>query len=85
MTVGPGGMVEFRSPELPAGSRAEVIVLVEQAEPVHSSSGDSAARLALLDQIQRQLALTPQAAEAWLKQVREEREAATARVLDRGQ
>ena len=65
------------------GSRAEVIVLVEQAASAHPPEDDSANRLALLDQIQRQLALTPSVAEAWLKQIREEREAATDRLLGR--
>jgi hypothetical protein len=76
-------MVEFRSAELPVGSRAEVIVLVEQAESARSPADDAATRLALLDQIQGQLTLTPEAADAWLNQVRDEREAATARVLGR--
>lgn len=32
VTVQPGGIVQVRSPELTPGSRAEVIVLVEQPE-----------------------------------------------------
>jgi len=29
VTVGPGGVIEIRSPQLPPGTRAEVIILVE--------------------------------------------------------
>ena len=32
VTVGPGGVIEIRSSELPVGARAEVIVLLEDAE-----------------------------------------------------
>jgi len=30
VTVGPGGLVQVTSPQLPVGARAEVIVLVEE-------------------------------------------------------
>jgi hypothetical protein len=33
VTVGPGGVVRVTSPELQAGARAEVIVLVQDAAP----------------------------------------------------
>lgn len=83
VTVGPCGSIELRSSELPVGSRAEVIVLVDSA-PESPTQQEIAERLAALDEIQRRLALTPEATEAWLKQVREEREASTDRVLRRG-
>lgn len=85
VTVGPDGSVAIRSPELPPGARAEVIVLVESLGTPEPQPTDAAARLALLDEIQRKLNLTPEKTEAWLKQVREEREAVTDRVLRRGQ
>jgi hypothetical protein len=34
-----GGLIEIRSPELSAGSDAEVIILVEKGEAMPSSSG----------------------------------------------
>jgi hypothetical protein len=84
VTVGPGGSVELRSAELPVGSRAEVIVLVD-SPPAVPTQREIADRLAALDEIQRRLALTPEATEAWLKQIREEREASTDRILRRDQ
>ena len=33
VTVGPGGVIEIRSPQLSPGTRAEVIILVEAGTP----------------------------------------------------
>jgi hypothetical protein len=38
VTVQPGGVVEIRSPELPAGARAEVIVLLERTAAAQPSA-----------------------------------------------
>lgn len=84
ITIGPGGLVQVRSEELPEGTRAQVIVLVEDIESPHGAN-DAAARLVLLDQIQRHLALTPGSVAAWLAQVREERDTATDQILRKTQ
>ena len=59
--------MELRSPQLKEGSRAEVIVLLEDSTPV-------AAKLAALDQLQKSLNLDEARAREWTRQVREERE-----------
>ena len=74
MTVGPGGVVQLRSPDLQAGSRAEVIVLVESA-PATPTQEEIAARLAALDKLQKELNLTPESAAKWMEEIRQEREA----------
>jgi hypothetical protein len=72
VTVGPGGHVEIRSPELEEGQRADVIVLV-------GDRSSSASRLAALDQLQQSLNLTDTTAQQWIQQARRERES-----LERG-
>ena len=68
VTVQPGGVVDFASPELREGTEAEVIVLVAAApEPQH--------RLAAFQALQQSLALTPAAAEKWTREVAAERKA----------
>jgi hypothetical protein len=74
VTVGPGGMVEIRSPELLEGSRAEVIVLVESAATTPTQQ-EIAERLEALDRLQKALNLTPESAEKWMAEIRQEREA----------
>jgi hypothetical protein len=37
VTIGPGGTVQVSSPELPAGARAEVIVLVQSESPTSAT------------------------------------------------
>ena len=32
VTIGPGGLIEFRRPDLPAGASAEVIVMIDSAD-----------------------------------------------------
>ena len=75
VTVQEEGRIEICSPDLHPGSTAEVTVVV--AEPQTPSQ-----RLALLDQFQKSLGLTQQKAEAWAKQVREERIESSERRLD---
>lgn len=74
VTVGPGGSVVVRSPDLQAGSLAEVIVLVDSA-PGKPTQQEIAARLAALDKLQKELNLTPESAAKWMEEVRQEREA----------
>jgi hypothetical protein len=38
VTVGPGGLVQFRSPQLQAGTQAEVIVLVPSTDQTDPTS-----------------------------------------------
>ena len=71
--IGAGGIVEIRSSELPPGADADVIVLVETADAATLPS-DATAKLALLKDIQRRLNLTAATADAWIEQVRDERE-----------
>lgn len=68
VTVQPGGRVEVRDPRLLEGSRAEVIVLMETAD-------DPRAKLALFDALQNSMNLDRASAEAWAREVREERHA----------
>ena len=69
VTVGPGGSIEICDPSLPNGSRAEVVVQIETQEP------DSARRLQLLDELQKSMNLTHEQADAWIADVRAERDA----------
>ena len=72
VTVGPGGIVEIQSPELPVGAEAEVIVLVEQPATTPIAT-DAAARLAAFRQLQKELNLTPESAAKWIEEVRQMR------------
>ena len=76
-TVSPDGRLDVPVPELPPGTVAEVIVLVPASLPTSSSPTDPAIadRLAALDQLQQSLKLTPEAAEAWVREIRAERDA----------
>ena len=75
VTVQEEGRIEIYSPDLHPGSTAEVTVVVAESQT-------PAQRLALLDQFQKSLGLTQQKAEAWAKQVREERIESSERRLD---
>jgi hypothetical protein len=68
VTVGPDGRIELQASELPQGSRAEVIVLIESdpAKPAPDA-------LEAFDALQRSLAMTPEAAEEWVRRAAEER------------
>jgi hypothetical protein len=66
ITVQQGGRIEIRSPELHPGETAEVIVLVNGAD----SAGD---KLAKLEELQRAMSLSHEAAESWIQQANEER------------
>jgi hypothetical protein len=68
VTVQPGGRVEFTSPELPSGARAEVIVLIE------SPAAPGQGAVEVLDALQRSLALDPAAAAQWAAAARADRE-----------
>jgi len=68
VTVQPGGVVHFASPELREGTEAEVIVLV-------AASPEPERRLAAFQALQQSLALTPDAAEKWIHQAAVERKA----------
>jgi len=70
VTVGEGGVIEVRSPELRPGARAEVIVLVEQG----GTSGRPL-NLAALDALQQSMKLDAESAAAWMAQVSAERKA----------
>ncbi len=70
VTIQSAGTVEVRSPELRAGERAEVIVLIERAECQSSGSP-----LEALDALQASLRLTAQAAADWTQRARVERQA----------
>lgn len=74
VTVGPGGKIELRAPELRQGSRAEVIVLVDP-----DAASPQPGALEAFDALQRSLALTPEAAEEWVRQAAEERKASSRR------
>jgi hypothetical protein len=67
VTVGAGGRVEVQSPELKEGTRAEVIVLVEQAAA-------PASPLAAFERLQQGLGLDAAGAAEWSNRVREERQ-----------
>lgn len=68
VTVQPGGVVHFASPDLREGSEAEVIVLLP-------SSPEPARRLAAFQALSQSLALTPAAAEKWTSDAAAERSA----------
>jgi len=70
VTVQSGGTIEVRSPELRAGARAEVIVLIDGAEP-----GPAGSPLEALDALQTSLQLTAPAAADWAQRARAERQA----------
>lgn len=70
VVVGPEGRIEFRAPDVPAGTTAEVILLV----PVAAAPRPPApSQTEALDALQASLKLDPQAAEAWTQQVRADR------------
>ena len=69
VTVQEGGVVEVRSPELQAGERAEVIILIDGA-----TGPRSRAALAALDALLAKPKLTPGSASAWARQACEERD-----------
>lgn len=69
VTVQSEGTLEVRSPELRAGTTAEVIVLIEQ--PSTESNGSP---LDTLTALQAGLQLTAQTAADWVRRVRAERE-----------
>ena len=73
VTVQPGGVVHFASPELREGTEAEVIVLVPP--PPRSGSPEPERRLAAFQALQESLALTPAAAETWAREAADERKA----------
>jgi len=68
VTVQPGGVVHFASPELTEGSEAEIIVLL--TAPVSPTQ-----RLAAFQALQRSLALTPATAQKWISEAAAERKA----------
>lgn len=68
VTVQPGGVVHFSSPDLREGTEAEVIVLV-------AASLEPDRRLAAFQALQQSLALTPAAAEQWTREAAAERKA----------
>ena len=70
VTVQSDGTVEVRSPELRAGARAEVIVLIEGTECQRNG-----APLAALDALQASLHLTAPAAADWAQRARVEHQA----------
>ena len=71
VTVQPGGVVHFASPELHEGTEAEVIVLL----PSPRSTPEPGGRLAAFQALQQSLALTPAAAENWTRETAAERKA----------
>lgn len=70
VTIQSNGTLEVRSPELRAGARAEVIVLIERAE---SRPADSLVET--LNALQASLQLTAPAAAEWAHQAQRERQA----------
>ncbi len=72
VTVQAGGRLELIAPDLAPGTIADVIVLVpEERAPTLTAT----AWLAELQRFQEAAALTPEAAEAWARDLRLEREA----------
>ena len=65
------GRIEILAPELQAGSEAEVIMLL----PEYRTPQTPAERVAALNALRNELALTPEEAEKWKKEVRSQREA----------
>ena len=72
VTVQAGGRLELVAPDLVPGTIADVIVLVP-SNPLPPLANDE--WLDLLRQYQQAAALTPEAAAAWSRQIRLEREA----------
>ena len=68
VTIGQGGRIEVRSPELKEGEQAEVIVLLEERPT------SVARKLAALDKLQKSLNLDNAKADEWIRAAREERE-----------
>jgi hypothetical protein len=75
VTVSPEGRLDVAVPELSPGTVTEVIVLVEAASGPSAADSAISARLAALDELQRSMALTPEAAAAWVREIRAERDA----------
>ena len=75
LTVQADGRIETRSPQLRPGATAEVIVLVESLPSSALVPPTPAQSLAALEQLQRSLGLDRSRAEAWVRQVAEERAA----------
>lgn len=84
VTVGPNGRIEIDAPQLPPGTRAEVIVLLPRpAEPARQdntarpvdgkSAGVPNSAISALDALQNALNLDKQAADRWAASVRAER------------
>jgi hypothetical protein len=73
VTVGPGGIVEVQSPDLPVGAEAEVIVLVDQPGSTPNAT-DAAERLAAFRRLRKDLNLTPEAAAKWIDELRQMRD-----------
>ena len=69
VTVGQDGRIEIRSPQLLPGTKAEVIVMVESAQAISPQ--------AALDELQRSMRLNQETAQAWIDQVRDERQSTT--------
>ena len=73
-TVQPDGRMTFGIPELPPGTVADVIVLVE-ATPPEPRAMTPAERVAAWRQLRASVNLSPEAAEQWTREIRLEREA----------
>lgn len=73
VTVGPGGIVEVQSPDLPVGAEAEVIVLVDQPASAPNAA-DAAERLAAFRKLRKELNLTPESAAKWIDELRQMRD-----------
>lgn len=71
VTVGEDGMIHVKATGLPAGTAAEVIVLSEVIPQ------DVQKRLEAFEWLQKDLALTKESAEAWVKEAAEERKASS--------
>jgi hypothetical protein len=73
-----GGVIRVVAPELPVGTRAEVIILVDSPTtsiPRTSESADAAARLKAFREFQASVSLTAGELAAWQQQSAEERKA----------
>jgi hypothetical protein len=68
VTVQSGGVVHFAAPELHEGTQAEVIVLV----PITPQPNG---QLAAFRELQKNIALTPDAAEKWIRETNAEHKA----------
>lgn len=85
VTVGPGGIIEVKSPDLPEGAEAEVIVLVEQQQRPSPDAAQVASRLAAFRQLQKEMNLTPESAAKWIDELRQMREEFGTRGSSQGQ